>query len=155
MADVTKLPYAAWLEESIRTMSKLDVRSACIVVADKDSNTLTAYYKADAQDKAIFAHNIQSDITMDLIRLNADVVKKAIEELEGGADECMCREVDGGVLALRVYPHEKGDAATVYGAAQQRRAPAHGLYVHRLLGVLSGHQRTARSVLKGGMGHDR
>lgn len=87
MADVTKLPYAAWLEESIRTMSKLDVRSACIVVADKDSNTLTAYYKADAQDKAIFAHNIQSDITMDLIRLNADVAKKAIEELEGGADE--------------------------------------------------------------------
>lgn len=55
--------------------------------ADKDSNTLTAYYKADAQDKAIFAHNIQSDITMDLIRLNAVVVKKAIEELEGGADE--------------------------------------------------------------------
>jgi hypothetical protein len=67
----------------------------------------------------------------------------------------MCREVDGGVLALRVYPHEKGDAATVHGAAQQRRAPAHGLYVHRLLGVLSGHQRTAGSVLKEGMGHDR
>lgn len=80
MDDITRLPYAAWLEESIRTMSEFDVRSACIVVADKDDNTLTSYYRANAQDKAIFIHNIQSDITMDLIRLNADIVKRAIEK---------------------------------------------------------------------------
>lgn len=86
MDDIVKAPYAAWLEESIRTMSALDVRSACIVVADKDNNTLTSYYRADAQDKAIFIHNIQSDITMDIIRLNADIVKKAIEDSEETED---------------------------------------------------------------------
>ena len=45
---------------------------------------MTGYWNADAQDKAIFAHNIQSDIVMDIVQQNADIIKQAMEEGENG-----------------------------------------------------------------------
>lgn len=43
---------------------------------------MTGYWNADAQDKAIFAHNIQSDIILDIVKQNADIIKRAMEEEE-------------------------------------------------------------------------
>lgn len=42
----------------------------------------SAYYNADATDKAVIAHNIQADITMDIIRTNAAIIKDMIEHCE-------------------------------------------------------------------------
>ena len=42
----------------------------------------TGYYNADATDKAVIAHNIQADITMDIIRTNAAIIKNMIEHCE-------------------------------------------------------------------------
>lgn len=38
------------------------------------------YYNADATDKAVFAHNIQSDIVMDIIKANADTISGILGE---------------------------------------------------------------------------
>ena len=80
--DVTKLPYAPWLEKSIRILTEHNVHSACIVAKVDDGDAMTGYWNADAQDKAIFAHNIQSDIVLDIVQQNADIIKRAMEEKE-------------------------------------------------------------------------
>ena len=77
--DVTKLPYAPWLEDTIREMTEHDVQSICIAVK-VDGDTMTGYWNADAQDKAMFAAAIQSDIVLDIVEQNADAIKRAMEE---------------------------------------------------------------------------
>ena len=80
--DITKLPYAPWLENAIRILTEHHVHAACIVATVDDGDTMTGYWNADAQDKAIFAHNIQSDIVLDIVKQNADIIKRAMEEEE-------------------------------------------------------------------------
>lgn len=57
MFDINEVPYAEWLEKSLQA-------------------------NADATDKAVIAHNIQADITMDIIRTNAAIIKDMIEHCE-------------------------------------------------------------------------
>ena len=47
-----------------------------------DGDAMTGYWNADTQDKAIFAHNIQRDIVLDIVQQNADIIKRAMEEKE-------------------------------------------------------------------------
>ena len=78
MNDVTKLPYSAWLEESIKTVVNIQPKSICIAATAEDGTTFTGYYSADAESKAIFAHHIQSDVVMDIIRANAETIKQTL-----------------------------------------------------------------------------
>ena len=80
--DITKLPYAPWLEKAIRILTKHDVHAACIVATVDDGDAMTGYWNADEHDKAIFAHNIQSDIILDIVKQNAGIIKEAMEEEE-------------------------------------------------------------------------
>lgn len=78
--DVTKLPYAPWLENAIKVLSQHDVKSACIVASIEGGDALTGYWKANARDKAIFASNIQSDIVIDTIQSNASLIRQMLED---------------------------------------------------------------------------
>ena len=80
--DITKLPYAPWLENAIRTLTEHHVHAACIVATVHDGYAMTGYWHADAQPKEIFAHNIQSDIVLDIVKQNAGIIKEAMEEEE-------------------------------------------------------------------------
>ena len=82
MNDITKQPYAAWLEESLQVIAELDPVCLCIAATSPDGDVFTGYYGADATDKAVFAHNIQSDVTMDIIRANIDEIKGMLGEAE-------------------------------------------------------------------------
>lgn len=82
MNDITKQPYAAWLEESLHVIAGLDPVCLCIAAKSTDGDVFTGYYGADATDKAVFAHHIQSDVTMDIIRANIDEIKDMLREAE-------------------------------------------------------------------------
>ena len=82
MNDITKQPYAAWLEESLQVIAGLDPVCLCIAATSPDGNVFTGYYGADATDKAVFAHHIHSDVTMDIIRANIDEIKGMLGEAE-------------------------------------------------------------------------
>lgn len=84
MEDITKQEYSAWLEESLKTVLEFKPSSICIVATKEDGTTKTGYYNATGQDKAVFAANILSDVVMDIIKVNADVIKGI---LEGDSDE--------------------------------------------------------------------
>ena len=84
MDDITKQPYAKWLEESIATIAGIDPCCICFAATKADGTVFTGYYNADAADKAVFAHNIQSDVTMDIIRENIGKIKEMLEENDDG-----------------------------------------------------------------------
>ena len=80
MNDITKQPYAKWHEVSIATIAGLDPCCICLAAKKADGTVFTGYYNADATDKAVFAHNIQSDIVMDIIKANADTISGILGE---------------------------------------------------------------------------
>ena len=82
MNDITKQPYAAWLEESLQVIAGIDPVCLCIAATSPDGDVFTGYYGADATDNAVFAHHIQSDVTMDIIRANIDEIKDMLREAE-------------------------------------------------------------------------
>lgn len=69
-----------WLEESIATIAGIDPCCICFAATKADGTVFTGYYNADAVDKAVFAHNIQSDIVMDIIKANADTISGILED---------------------------------------------------------------------------
>lgn len=77
--------FAGWLEEGVKALFSSDkkIKSACIVAMLEDDSSITAYFRADAQDMAIFSHKIDSDIIMEIIMNNIDIIKSALE----GEDE--------------------------------------------------------------------
>lgn len=78
--DITKLPYAPWLEDTIREMTEHDVQSICIAVKVDGAAMLTGYWNADTQDKAMSAAVIQNDIVSDIVEQTADAIKREMEE---------------------------------------------------------------------------
>lgn len=84
MEDITKQPYAVWLEESLKVITDFKPTCLCIAATSPDGETFTGYYNADATDKAVFAHHIQSDVVMDIIKNNAEKIKEILGEAENG-----------------------------------------------------------------------
>lgn len=82
MFDINEVPYAEWLEKSLQAIVPLKPVSLCFAAAMPDGEVYTGYYNADATDKAVIAHNIQADITMDIIRTNAAIIKDMIVHCE-------------------------------------------------------------------------
>lgn len=76
----------AWLEDCVKNLFERNkesrITSAAIITMSEDRMVLTGYYNCDAQDKAIFAHNLNADAMLDEVCANADVVKRAIEEAD-------------------------------------------------------------------------
>ena len=60
--------------------SGIDPCCICFAATKADGTVFTGYYNADATDKAVFAHNIQSDIVMDIIKANADTINGILED---------------------------------------------------------------------------
>ena len=80
--DIWKAPYASWLEDTIRDLVESNPQQICIAAIMPDKLVGTAYYKCTAQDKAIIAHNIQVDITMDIIEANISDIKQMLDQTE-------------------------------------------------------------------------
>ena len=80
--DITKAPYAEFLEEAIGYIFENKPDKIALAATMPDGDTLTAYYQSDAQDKAIFAHHIYSDAFLEVVKNNIGEIKEALEELE-------------------------------------------------------------------------
>ena len=76
--------WAEWMENSLRTIMDIGAESMCVAGKTPDGTVFTGYYNADATDKAVFAHNIQSEVTMDIIRENIGKIKEMLEENDDG-----------------------------------------------------------------------
>lgn len=76
--------FVEWLEDSISTIVNGKPSTVAIAARFEDGNVLTAYYDADVEDKAMFAHHIYSDVILGIAKENADQI---IEAAYGGEVE--------------------------------------------------------------------
>lgn len=82
MPDFIPSEMAEWLEATVRTMFEEDTESIVVAARLKGGYTMTAYYHADAERKAVFAHHINSDAMMDVVTSNIDMIRDALDRLE-------------------------------------------------------------------------
>ena len=73
---------ASWLEEGLQNIFSGKPVSMAILAQNENGEVLTGYYHADAQQKAIFAHNINADAMLDVVLNNIDMVRDALDELD-------------------------------------------------------------------------
>lgn len=83
MAAIQDTEYTRWLESVVGTILETQPECMAMVAKLEDGAVMTAYYNADAEDKAVFAHHIQSDVTMDIIESNIDRIRDLLSEEEG------------------------------------------------------------------------
>lgn len=84
MQDVTKSPYAEWLEEFIKSVMELEPEKIGVCAILPDGNTMTGYYgECCHQDKAMMGYHMNLDAVMDVTTANAKGIIAAAEEEDG------------------------------------------------------------------------
>lgn len=84
--ELSKLPYAEWLEQSLRNIVGKPVQAMCIMtkVASTDKNlddeVGTGYWNCSCADKLVFAGFIQQDAMLDTMRANGYLPEDDEEE---------------------------------------------------------------------------
>lgn len=71
------MEFAQWLEDVIRSMFELNPDKMCFVAHTPAGETMTAYFNANAEDMAAFAHHINSDVIMEIVTKNAGMILDA------------------------------------------------------------------------------
>lgn len=72
----------AWLENGLRTILESKAEHTCICSILPSGDVFTGYYNCCSTDKAMIAHNINSDAMLDVVLANIEQVKDALDDLE-------------------------------------------------------------------------
>ena len=68
--DPSSLPYAEWLENSLRNLASKRVDSLCIMAVTEDSEVLTGYYNCSVPDKFLMSGYLNQDAMIETLRAN-------------------------------------------------------------------------------------
>ena len=68
--DITKMPYAKWLEQTLHDISSFPVKGIALLVCTDSGDSYTNYYNVSMADKLIMAGLIQQDSTLDMLAAN-------------------------------------------------------------------------------------
>ena len=79
MSEFDKVPYAKWLEDSIKTVFEDNPDKIVICATLAGGDTMTAYYNCCAEDKAMFSQHINSDAMLDVVLNNIDLIKAELD----------------------------------------------------------------------------
>ena len=87
--DLASMPCAGFLEDFVRELAERDPnpKSIGVCVRLSDGCVLTGYYHANTDDKALFAHHIQSDALFDQIEASAPWLAEVLAECEEPDDD--------------------------------------------------------------------
>lgn len=85
--DITKMPYAQWLEEALRRVSMLPTRTLAIMGITEDGDTYIDYYNASMGDKIMIAGLVQQDAMYDSLEVSGLIKLEDDEEESNGEEE--------------------------------------------------------------------
>lgn len=68
--NITDMPYAKWLEQTLRDISNIPVRGIVVSCILEDGNTYTNYWKTSMGDKILLSGLIQQDAMFDSLEAN-------------------------------------------------------------------------------------
>lgn len=81
--DITNMPYASWLEESLQRISSLPMRALVMIGITEDGDTYNDYYNATMGDKLLIAGLIQQDAMLDTLKANGLIATTDEEDTDG------------------------------------------------------------------------
>lgn len=85
--NITDMPYAKWLEQTLRDISELPIRTIAFVGCLDNGDVYTAYYNAHMSDKLLLSGVINQDAMMDSLEANGVIEYEDDEEDEDGEEE--------------------------------------------------------------------
>lgn len=74
--NITEMPYAKWLEQTLHDISSLPVKGIALLVSTENGDSYTNYYNVSMADKFIMAGLIQQDSTLDMLASNGIIQYK-------------------------------------------------------------------------------
>ena len=84
--NITEMPYAKWLEQTLHDISSLPVKGIALLVSTENGDSYTNYYNVSMADKLIMAGLIQQDSTLDMLASNG-IIQYEDEENDSSEDE--------------------------------------------------------------------
>lgn len=86
--NITEMPYATWLEETLRDISTMPIAGIAILGVLKGGETYTAYYNVPMADKLLLSGLINQDATLDMLAAQGVIhYADEDEETEDGEEE--------------------------------------------------------------------
>ncbi|MDO5549417.1 MAG: hypothetical protein Q4F79_13155 [Eubacteriales bacterium] len=80
--DFNKIPWTPWIVEGIKTLVEYGAEKIALCAILPENEVFSGYFNVEAGEKAIIAHNIHMDATMDTIYANIDELRDALNEEE-------------------------------------------------------------------------
>lgn len=75
MADLENCGFAPWLEETLPAIVELNPETIAISARNGEKDMVfTAYFNCNAEDKSVLAHHILSDVVMDIVMSNRELI---------------------------------------------------------------------------------
>lgn len=65
--NITEMPYAQWLEQTLRDISELPVKGIALMGVLDGGESYAAYYNVSMTDKLVLAGLINQDATLDML----------------------------------------------------------------------------------------
>ncbi len=84
--DITKMPYASWLEQALRDISEHPLQGIVLAGVLEDGDVYTNYYELPMAAKVLIAGIINQDAMLDTL-INSGYIEDDDEEEEDDAEE--------------------------------------------------------------------
>lgn len=65
--NITSMPYAQWLEQTLRDISDLPIKSIALVGVLEDGGVYGNYYECTMSDKILISGIVNQDATLDML----------------------------------------------------------------------------------------
>lgn len=85
--NITKMPYAQWLEQTLRDISELPVKGIALMGVLEGGENYTAYYNVSMSDKLILSGLINQDATLDMLAAQGIIKYEEDEEEDVNGEE--------------------------------------------------------------------
>ena len=85
--NITEMPYAKWLEQTLHDISSLPVKGIALLVSTENGDSYTNYYNVSMADKLIMAGRSQQDSTLDMLAANGIIQYEDDEEDDDSEEE--------------------------------------------------------------------
>lgn len=84
--DITKMPYASWLEQALRDISEHPLQGIVLAGIDEGGDVYANYYELSMAAKILIAGIINQDAMLDTL-INSGYIEDDDEEEEDDAEE--------------------------------------------------------------------
>lgn len=85
--NITKMPYAQWLEQCLRDIQEMPIRSIALMGVSDRGDTYVNYYECTMADKLLISGLVNQDATLDMLAAQGVIQYEDDEEDANGEEE--------------------------------------------------------------------